>query len=136
MQPREGHDAKAGAGEEAPVFDADAWSRYLTAELQQPVAVRFGRARRNVIVARPAGSDGRGGRGLDIRLSGIFRHAPPEVRYATAKWLRSGRRARRASGVLDAWIEAHKDKKVDIVDPHDLPTATDPDPAFAAGWDD
>ena len=46
MGAREGHDAAQSAGDKAPVFDADAWSRYLTDELQQPVAVRFGRVRR------------------------------------------------------------------------------------------
>jgi hypothetical protein len=34
-----------------------------------------------------------------------FAAAPPEVRSAAAAWLRSGRRARRATGVLDAWID-------------------------------
>ena len=84
---------------ETPPFDAAAWSRYLTAELGKPVEVRFGRARRQVIVARPEGD------GFVVRLHRVFGEAPEEVRHAVARWLAVGRRARKASAVLDAWIE-------------------------------
>ena len=80
-------------------LDAAAWSALLTRELRAPVEVAFGRARQNVLVARPS----RGG--YRVRMHRGFAAAPPEVRAAVAAWLRSGRRARRATGVLDAWID-------------------------------
>jgi hypothetical protein len=81
------------------LLDAAAFGAYLTRELQAPVEVAFGRARQNVLVARPS----RGG--FRVRMHRGFAAAPPEVRAAVAAWLRSGRRARRATGVLDAWID-------------------------------
>jgi len=83
----------------SPAFDSDAWSHFLTSELGRPVAVRFGRSRRQVIVARRTA-----GR-LDVRMHAVFAEAPEEVRSAVARWLSAGRRARRACAELDAWIE-------------------------------
>ncbi|MEM7306063.1 MAG: hypothetical protein AAF682_05300 [Planctomycetota bacterium] len=82
-------------------FPADAWTELLTTELGVPVQVSFGSARRNVLVARPDESC----EGYRVRMHAGFRNAPPEVRLAVARWLRSGRRASRAARVLDAWID-------------------------------
>lgn len=60
--------------------------------------VRFGRARRQVLVAFPERT------GLRVRMNQVFSSAPGEVREAVAAWLRSGRRARRACDRLDRWI--------------------------------
>lgn len=80
-------------------MDAAEWSAFLSRELGAPVEVAFGRARRSVLVARPL----RGG--YRVRMHRGFEAAPQEVRAAAAAWLRSGRRARRATSVLDAWID-------------------------------
>jgi hypothetical protein len=82
-------------------FGADAWAAFLTRELGRPVVVTLGRARRDVLVVRPE----KDGLGLRVRLSAVFTEAPSDVRVAVARWLRSGRRARRAAARLDAWIE-------------------------------
>ncbi len=80
-------------------FPARAWQDFLTEELERDVTVQFGRARRQVLWAQEQ-------RGcLVVRMSSIFGHAPADVRTATATWLRSGRRAKRACALLDAWIE-------------------------------
>jgi len=79
-------------------FSADAWSGFLSSELSRTVQVRFGRARRHVIVARPRGE------ALDVRLNEHFARAPAEIRASVATWLRSGRRAPRACERLDRWI--------------------------------
>lgn len=79
-------------------FSPGDWSAFLGAELGVPVEVTFGRARRQVLVARPAGN------GWKLRLNAGFGDAPEAVREAVAAWMRSGRRARRASAILDAWI--------------------------------
>ena len=77
---------------------ANEWSEDLTQALARPVRVSFGRARRNVIVAKTKGRE------LNLRLNHRFVSAPDDVRDALVAWLRSGRRARRACAVLDAWI--------------------------------
>ena len=77
----------------------EAWSTFLTEAVGMPVEVTFGRARRQVLVAKPKGS------GWSLRLNAGFGQAPPEVRAAVAAWMANGRRARRASAVLDAWIQ-------------------------------
>lgn len=81
----------------SPGCDED-WSSFLTHELGRSVRVRFGRARRQVIVARPRGAT------LEVRLNEHFSEAPPDVRKSVAVWLRSGRRAPRACERLDRWI--------------------------------
>ena len=80
-------------------FSSAAWTEYLSRELDAPVEVTYGRARRQVLSAKPAGS------GYRVRMHSGFATAPPEVRHATARWLASGRRARKASRVLDDWID-------------------------------
>ena len=80
-------------------FTAEHWAAFLTHELGRPVHVDFGRARRQVIVARPDGAS------LRVRLNEHFATAPAPVRRAVAAWLRSGRRARGACALLDGWIE-------------------------------
>ena len=79
-------------------FDAAHWQELLARELRVPVRVTFGRARHNVLVARPERD------GFHVRMNAMFAAAPPEVREAVARWLRSGRRARRAGRTLDEWI--------------------------------
>lgn len=79
-------------------FSAAAWSDYLSHELSRAVEVRFGRARHNVIVARPAPKL------LEVRMNEHFAFAPAEIRESVALWLRSGRRAPRACERLDRWI--------------------------------
>ncbi|MCP3920207.1 MAG: hypothetical protein GY711_32170 [bacterium] len=87
-------------------MEADAraiWSHALTEALECPIAIDFGRSRSAPIQARHERIDGRDG--LRVRMHGaVFATAPDEVRDAVAKWLRSGRRARRAGKVLDTWI--------------------------------
>ena len=43
------------AADGACAFGAEDWSRFLSERLDLPVRVRFGRARRQVLVARPGG---------------------------------------------------------------------------------
>ncbi|MEE2940172.1 MAG: hypothetical protein VX460_07305 [Planctomycetota bacterium] len=90
------------AGGDGPL-DERGWSRWLTERLGEPVRVDFGRSRTAPVQAR-AGHDDRGEHVWEIRLHGMFRRAPLEVREALVKWLRVGRRATRAGPVLDAWI--------------------------------
>lgn len=77
------------------------WERLLGEALERPVRVRYGRARTSVVRAQPQ-RDG----SLLIRLNAMFADAPAEVQDALVRWLRVGRRARRASADLDRWIEA------------------------------
>ncbi len=79
-------------------FSAEDWARYLSGVLGRPVRVRFGRARRQVIVAFPERAV------LRVRMNQAFGRAPSDVRAAVASWLRSGRRARNACRKLDDWI--------------------------------
>jgi len=79
-------------------FSAADWSSHLSGELGRSVRVSFGRARRSVLVAREEG------RVLAVRMNACFAEAPPEVREATAAWLRSGKRAKRACQLLDEWV--------------------------------
>ena len=41
---------------------------------------------------------------LSVRMNAIFREAPLDVAESVAKWMRNGRRSRRACLRLDAWI--------------------------------
>jgi hypothetical protein len=92
-------------------FSSAAWGAFLSKELRLPVEVTYGRAQRQVLIARPlerAAAGTPGPSGYRVRMHAGFAAAPPEVRVATARWLasdRRGRRARRASLVLDAWID-------------------------------
>ena len=88
------------------MFNEVDWSEFLSKELSTTVHVRFGRARQRVLEARYR-SRARGAPSiLDLRLSVIFAGAPDDVRAAVAHWLRVGRRARKSSALLDAWIES------------------------------
>ncbi len=86
-------------------WTAGDWDRYLGRELDCPVRVSYGRSRSTPVRTRCRTSeDGR--EGLAIRLHGRFAEAPEDAREALARWLRVGRRARRACIVLDEWIHA------------------------------
>jgi len=76
------------------------WSAWLTTVLGAPWSVSFGRARSTPVQARHSASGGC----ADLRLHEMFRAAPGEVRDALGRWLRAGRRAKRASALLDRWI--------------------------------
>jgi hypothetical protein len=78
------------------------WARLLGAELGARVEVRYGRARSSVVSARVEPRSG----AWHVRLNAMFADAPEEVQAALARWLRSGRRARRACATLDGWIDA------------------------------
>jgi hypothetical protein len=79
-------------------FSAEDWARFLSGQLGRAVRVRYGRARRQVIVAYPERS------GLRVRMNQAFGRAPEPVRIAVADWLRVGRDARSACRALDDWI--------------------------------
>lgn len=79
------------------------WSQFLTERFELPIEVSFGRSRSAPVQAR-AFETPEGQSGWQLRLHGMFASAPEEVRDALAKWLRAGRRARKAGPVLDEWI--------------------------------
>lgn len=86
------------------------WEAELASHLGYPVRVEYTRARRYPVQLRPARRDELAVRpelrhGWVVRLHGAFGTAPPEVREALAAWIRAGRRARRASALLDSWTE-------------------------------
>ena len=80
-------------------FTAEDWEELLARELGRRVRVRYGRARRQVIVAHEEGET------LVVRMNAVFGTAPEDVRHAVARWLLTGRRARAACARLDGWIE-------------------------------
>jgi hypothetical protein len=87
-----------------------AWEAELASHLGYPVRVEFTRARRYPVQLRPARRAEVVARpelrhGWVVRLHRAFAEAPPEVREALAAWIRAGRRARRACGLLDRWVE-------------------------------
>lgn len=86
------------AAEPGRDFSADDWARFLSGRLGREVRVRYGRARRQVIVAFP------GPACLRVRMNQAFGRAPQPVRVAVADWLREGRRDRQACRTLDVWI--------------------------------
>ena len=79
-------------------FSAEDWARFLSGQLGRSVRVRYGRARRQVIVAYPERA------GLRVRMNHAFGRAPEPVRIAVADWLRVGRHGRAACRALDDWI--------------------------------
>jgi hypothetical protein len=81
-----------------PDFSADDWAHFLSGRLGKSVRVRYGRARRQVIVAFPERS------GLRVRMNQAFGRAPHPVRVAVADWLQVGRDDRAACKALDEWI--------------------------------
>lgn len=86
-------------------WTSDDWDRYLGAQLGFPVKVSYGRSRSTPVRTRSRTFDD-GRQGLAIRLHGRFAEAPADTREALARWLRAGRRARRACTLLDEWIHA------------------------------
>lgn len=84
--------------EERQDFSAEDWARFLSGQLGREVRVRYGQARRQVIVAYPEHA------GLRVRMNQAFGRAPEPVRIAVADWLRVGRNARAACRELDDWI--------------------------------
>ena len=83
---------------EPNLFSAEDWTRFLSGQLGRDVRVRYGRARRQVIVACPERA------GLRVRMNQVFGRAPQPVRVAVVDWLRAGRNARAACRELDRWI--------------------------------
>lgn len=86
------------------------WAAELAAHLGYPVRVEFTRARRYPVQLRHARraellAQPELRHGWVVRLHSAFADAPPEVREALASWIRAGRRARRASALLDRWTE-------------------------------
>jgi len=81
-------------------FSAEDWTDFLSRHLGREVRVRYGRARRQVIVAHPERQ------GLRVRMNQAFERAPLPVRGAVADWLRDGRSARAACRELDRFIAA------------------------------
>jgi len=79
------------------------WSHFLTERFSLPIEVSFGRSRSAPVQARAFEAAG-GQQGWQLRLHKLFATAPEEVRDALAKWLRAGRRARKAGPILDEWI--------------------------------
>lgn len=77
-----------------------AWSAWLSERLEQGVRVEFGRSRTVPVQVRHERA------ALCVRLHHMFAGAPEEVREALPRWIRSGRRARKACTVLDTWIHA------------------------------
>lgn len=76
------------------------WGSFLRERLGVDVSVKYGRSRTQPVQAeRPPG------RGWRLRLHELFADAPPEIREALARWLRVGRRARKACDALDAWLD-------------------------------
>lgn len=89
---------------------ADEWGAELTASLGYVVRVEFSRSRSTPIElrhARPEEVREEPGlaQGWVVRLHQVFADAPPEIRSDLASWIRVGRRARRASRDLGAWME-------------------------------
>jgi hypothetical protein len=80
-------------------WSATDWRAFLTAEIGAEVEVRYGRARKQVVRVTRRGAE------RVVHLNAVFADAPPEVRDALARWLRSGRRARAATRRLDDWID-------------------------------
>lgn len=71
--------------------------------IESPLEIAFGRSRRHPVQLEQRRDEG-GTLHRRLRLNHCFLAAPPEVVAALAAWMRSGRRARRACGTLDAWI--------------------------------
>jgi len=80
-------------------LNAIQWSDYLTARLERPATVAFGRSR-----TRPLAFE-QDAAGVRVRMHRFFEQAPPEIADATARWMRVGGRARRACLELDRWID-------------------------------
>jgi hypothetical protein len=95
---RRTEDAHDGPERDLPL-GPDAWSAFLSRELDGQVEVVFTRARRTVLRLEPRG------RKRTVRMNEFFAAAPGDVREAVVSWIRSGRRARTKLALLDAWVE-------------------------------
>ncbi|MFT5052976.1 MAG: hypothetical protein ACI8QZ_004414 [Chlamydiales bacterium] len=84
---------------------AGEWSTFLESRLNYPVGVVFGRSRTYPIQVRPAKAGQPKQSTLVVRMHSMFADAPLEVAESVARWIRSGKRAQRASAMLDRWIE-------------------------------
>ena len=73
----------------------------LGGHLGTALRIRLGRSRTQPVQTR------REGELWEVRLHEAFATAEPDALEALAGWLRSGRRARKASRALDAWLEDH-----------------------------
>jgi len=80
------------------------WRDELSTLLDQPVSVRFTRARTTPLVVERSSDH------VTVRMHEMFRRAPSQVVAATGAWIRAGKRARRAASVLDAWIDAELER--------------------------
>jgi len=78
-----------------------AWQEALKAQLRHPCEVVYGRSRTTPVQVLQ--DDDRVTR---IRLHRFFEAAPGEVVESLGRWIQVGRRARRASRLLDDWIAA------------------------------
>ena len=83
-----------------PLVNVADWQSHLERALDRRVQVSFGRARTQPVKAQFDGAR------LDLRLHEFFADATEPVADDLAAWLRVGRRARKASARLDAWIDA------------------------------
>ena len=80
-------------------LNATQWSDFLTARLERPATVAFGRSRTKPLAYEQDAA------GVRVRMHRFFEQAPPGIADATARWMRVGRRARRACVALDQWID-------------------------------
>ena len=78
------------------------WEAALHEELGCPVRVTYGRSRTVPIQAKGVRVGGRAG--FEVRMHRMFAAAPAQVRADLARWLKVGRRARKACTRLDDWI--------------------------------
>lgn len=76
------------------------WEALLEARLGRPVRVSFGRSRTAPLQVEQRHD------AVRIRMHEFFGRAPDDVRESLARWIRVGRRARRACRLLDDWIDA------------------------------
>lgn len=94
------HEIEACGPGQPSSLGPEAWSEFLSLELETQVEVIFTRARRTVLRVEPHGLR------RTLRMNAFFAHAPADVRGAVVSWIRSGRRARRKLELLDLWVEA------------------------------
>lgn len=77
------------------------WESFLSSKLERAVQVSYGRARCRVLEAELCSEPQPM---MKVRMSDFFAEAPEQVRAAVAAWLRSGKRARKETALLDRWI--------------------------------
>ena len=99
-----------------PSEDRSQLGPWLSRRLGDRWTVSFGRSRTAPVQARHTSE------GWELRLHRMFASAPNEVLDALARWLAVGRRARRASRLLDEWIHT----ELESSDPPRRPTRLEP----------